>query len=184
MGSEIVGTTQQCTCRGFWSDWHHEGQIGLISTYHFSKKINQVKTKNIIFSLISLLCIGLMVAASTDYAPTSNSFVFIPTAVTRTITNAGKDTITQANLLSSKWTGSIQAWATTASGTRNVKVYIDETNTRAGGNWITVDSIALTSSVATARKVVETYGLLHRFRLSGTGTQSSSVTVQPVYKKY
>lgn len=152
-----------------------------------------MKKQHIGFALFAMLCIVLSFAFSSSNeggfkagsSTTSNSVVFIPTATSDTLTNAENDTITLSSLLSSKWTHCVQLSTTSLSGTRSAKVYIQETNTRAGGDWITVDSTsAVSASVAVVRKTGETYGLRHRYIVDATGTQSTKYTLQAVYKKY
>lgn len=151
-----------------------------------------MKTQNIGFALFAMLCIVLSFAFSSDNPQsfgvtnsTSNSVVFIPTATTDTISGTERDTLTQSSLLSSKWTGRVQLSTTTVSGTNTVKVYVYETNTRAGGNWILVDSTGSASvSALDVAKVTEVYGLRRRYIIAGTGSGNRRYTFQEVYKKY
>jgi len=150
-----------------------------------------MKKQHIGFALFAMLCIVLSFSFTPSSegfkagSTTSNTVVFIPTATSDTLTNAENDTITLSSLLSSKWTHCIQLSTTSLSGTRSAKVYLQETNTRAGGDWITVDSTSATSaSVAAVRKTGETYGLRHRYIIDASGTQSTKYTFQAVYKKY
>ena len=151
-----------------------------------------MKPQNIGFALFAMLCIVLSFAFSSDNPQsfgatntTSNSVVFIPTATTDTISGTERDTLTQSSLLSSKWTGRVQLSTTTVSGTNTVKVYVYETNTRAGSNWILVDSTGSASvSTLDVAKVTEVYGLRRRYIIAGTGSGNRRYTFQEVYKKY
>jgi hypothetical protein len=102
---------------------------------------------------------------------------------TGAILNTEKDTIALPNFLSN-YQLQVAATRASVSGTHNVKIYLDESNFLTGtANWRLIDSSSTTTATLTHLRQGVTYGLRHRIRCSGTGTQSSTYVVGVIAKK-
>jgi hypothetical protein len=113
----------------------------------------------------------------------TGSNTYLKTFTGGAIVNAEKDTLALPNFLSN-YQLQIQATRTAGTGTHNVKVYLDESCYTAGtANWRVIDSTTTTTATLGFIRQAVTYGLRHRIRMSGTGTQSSTYTVAVVGKK-
>lgn len=105
-----------------------------------------------------------------------------------TLTNALKDTLTIPIALVSAYSYSVHLTLISLSGTRAMKVYLDESNTLATGtaDWIAVDSITPTAPINQyLMKGQNVWGRRQRLRVSGnTGaTQSQAYTITAAYKR-
>lgn len=112
----------------------------------------------------------------------TGSNVYLKT-FTGAIVNAEKDTLSLPNFLSN-YQLAIQTTRTAGTGTHSVKLYLDESIYSTGTtNWRTIDSTSTTTATQAFLRQSVTYGLRHRIRMSGAGTQSSTYTVAVVGKK-
>lgn len=99
------------------------------------------------------------------------------------ILNAEKDTLALPNFLSN-FQVSIATTRTQVSGTHNVKLILDESSYLSGtANWRAIDSTSTTTATMGFVRQPSTYGVRHRIRMVGTGTQSATYTVAVVAKK-
>lgn len=101
-----------------------------------------------------------------------------------TITNAENDTITLSSRLFSKWSYNWTLDVTNLSGTTNVIVKVEESNSYSGDDWYPVG----TPDTATGTELLRTYGdavygRRQRVIIDGTGTQSSTYTATGTYKR-
>lgn len=116
------------------------------------------------------------------YAPPSTYYRYAFTA--DTITNTEIDTLTLPEKIYSSYTFCYSVVRTNLSGTTNVKVFLDESNLTTGNtDWITIDSTASTGATPDRIKVPIVYGVRHRLRVVGAGTQSSIFAIQATGKK-
>ena len=115
-----------------------------------------------------------------------------------TITNAEKDTlfigkrdnstwntVTSPTQFLSLYTYDISILRASLSGTHNVKVYLDKSNTRYGTStdWFTLDSTSATTATLAMLRSTDATGARYRLRINGTGTQSSTFTIWSIWKK-
>jgi copper chaperone CopZ len=103
-----------------------------------------------------------------------------------TITNTESNTLTVPFALVSAWQYDVRTILTNVSGTRSVKINLDESGSAAGSDWLSIDSVTVTgTSIAPARFTgTTTYGRRHRIRLAGTtGTMVVKYTTIANYKR-
>lgn len=103
-----------------------------------------------------------------------------------TITNTESNTRTVPFALVSAWQYDVRTILTNVSGTRSVKINLDESGSASGSDWLSIDSVTVTgTSIAPARFTNSTtYGRRHRIRLSGTtGTMVVKYKVIANYKR-
>jgi len=103
-----------------------------------------------------------------------------------TITNTESNTLTVPFALVSAWQYDVRTILTNVSGTRSVKINLDESGSAAGSDWLSIDSVTVTgTSTGPTRLAGGTlYGRRHRIRLTGTtGTMVVKYTVIANYKK-
>ncbi len=86
--------------------------------------------------------------------------------------------------LISLYTLDVSVVRTSISGTPNVKVYLEKsaTTTPTATGWLTIDSTTTTSGVGQI-SISEMRGEIYRFRVKGTGTQSTSYKMDCLLKK-
>ncbi len=89
-----------------------------------------------------------------------------------TITNTEIDTVSVPASFLSNYQFQIQAVTAQISGTRNLKIYLDESNLTSGTtDWRLIDSTSTTSTNVVAIRQAQSYGLRYRVRVKGvTGT--------------
>ena len=115
-----------------------------------------------------------------------------------TITNAAKDTLFIGNRASSAtntvttptnflslYTYDISVVRANLSGTTNLKVYLDKSDTRSGTStdWFLIDSVSTTNATIGMIRGTDATGARYRLRISGTGTQSSTYQIWSIWKK-
>lgn len=103
-----------------------------------------------------------------------------------TITNTESNTLTVPFALVSRYQYDIRTILTNVSGTRSIKINLDESGSATGSDWLSIDSVTVTgSSIAPARFVgTAQYGRRHRIRLAGTtGTMVVKYTTIANYKR-
>lgn len=108
---------------------------------------------------------------------------FYQKSFTGAIANAEKDTLALPNFLSN-YQLSIATTRASVSGTHNVKMYLDESSFLTGtANWRVIDSTSTTTATLATIRQGTTYGVRHRIRMSGTGSQSSTYAISVIGKK-
>ena len=113
-----------------------------------------------------------------------------------TITNTEKDMIPLGkpnvnNIVAnpvnfmSLYTYDISIVRASLSGTHNVKVYLDKSNTSSGTStdWFTIDSTSTTTATTAMLRSTDATGAKYRLRINGTGTQSSTYQIWTLWKK-
>lgn len=148
------------------------------------------------FSILALLSIGGFLTAF-DSPNGVGSYASFDYRLD-TITNAEADTFligrrdnTTWNTVSnptnflSLYTYDISVVRASLSGTHNVKVYLDKSDTRSGTStdWFTIDSTSTTSATNTMLRSTDATGARYRLRIKGTGTQSSTFQIWSIWKK-
>lgn len=154
---------------------------------------NKLFLAGVLLALSILTTAGLMsfkgsadetAAAEFEFAPNDNAYK----AFTKdTLSNALKDTLSVPYTFASCYTYSVHFTLATVSGTRAMKIYLDEANPLSGvTGWVAVDSITPTATVNEyVMRGPEVYGRKHRLRVSGnTGaTQAVSYVATALYKR-
>ena len=104
-----------------------------------------------------------------------------------TITNTEIDTLYPGFILTSPWQYSVHVTLAAVSGTRAMKIYLDESNAKTGNtDWIAVDSLTPTTPINTyLMKGANVWGRRQRIRVKGNAgsTQVVKYAVQAVYKR-
>lgn len=117
-----------------------------------------------------------------------NERLAIGQTYTKNVTNGAiagteADTIALANLISN-YQLSVETQKANVSGTTNIAVYLDASNSTTGtDNWIAIDTLPGTSTGLAKDTYDRAYYLRYRLRLKGTGTQSSTYKVWVMAKK-
>lgn len=143
--------------------------------------------KNWLFIAIGLLALAFTVMAFAPSGPDSDNkygiteyYVYAPSQ--DTITNTEADTLTiPANLLS-LWSASFSVNLTQLSGTADVAVVIQKSNTSSGSDWKTLDTFTGTSGLL-HEEYSELLGRRYRLILTGSGTQSTTYDIDAILKK-
>lgn len=101
-----------------------------------------------------------------------------------TITNTEIDTVSVPASFLSDYRFQIQAVTAQISGTRNLKIYLDESNLTSGTtDWRLIDSTSTTTTNVVAIRQAQSYGLRYRVRVKGvTGTMSVRYAMNIVAK--
>lgn len=83
------------------------------------------------------------------------------------------------------WQYDVRTILTNVSGTRSVKINLDESGSASGSDWLSIDSVTVTgTSIAAPFTNSTTYGRRHCIRLSGTtGTMVVKYKVIANYKR-
>ena len=104
-----------------------------------------------------------------------------------TLTNTANDTLSLPFTFASRFTYSVHVTLATISGTRALKVYLDEANALSGSTgWVAVDSITSATAIHEYKMDgSEVYGRKHRIRVDGNAgaTQSVSYRITANYKR-
>lgn len=105
-----------------------------------------------------------------------------------TFANATTETQNVPFSFASRYTGSIHVTLTTLSGTRAMKIFLDETNDLTGATgWAAIDSVAPSAAVGNEYVIQrpEVYGRKQRIRVKGTAgaTQSVAYKTTVAYKR-
>jgi hypothetical protein len=138
----------------------------------------------------AFVLVGLVLATlAFSFAPpgtTSSSKTMIRTYAADTITNAENDTLSVAEPINSLYTYNAHFTLNNLSGTRSIKVYLQQSNVTSGtADWVSIDSITASgSTVATyIADGTDFLGRRCRFIVDGTGTQSTRYTLSYCFKK-
>lgn len=143
-------------------------------------------TKNILLftGLLALLAIVGMSfgpsAPAAQYDAPSEYYTYAPSQ--DTITNTEADTLTLPVALLSTWSASYSVNLTQLSGTANVAVVLQKSNTANGTDWKTLDTFTGTSGLL-HEEYSELLGRRYRLILTGTGTQSTTYDIDAILKK-
>ncbi len=139
------------------------------------------------FGAAAVVLLSLFVAvAFTKSDPQGVSDDFATKTWNDTITNTESNTLTVPFSLVSAYQFDIRTILTNVSGTRSIKINLDESGSASGSDWLSIDSVTVTgSSIAPARFTGATmYGRRHRIRLAGTtGTMVVKYTTIANYKR-
>jgi len=100
-----------------------------------------------------------------------------------TITDTGADTIAISPNLFSFWKYNYVVKGTQLTGTINIKATVQERNAPGSDIWYDVDTLTLNTNGGIIKLDGDVYGVGHRVLLTGSGTQSSSYTLQATLKK-
>lgn len=105
-----------------------------------------------------------------------------------TFANATTETQNVPFSFASRYTGSIHVTLTTISGTRAMKIFLDETNDLTGATgWTAIDSVAPSAAVGNEYVIQrpEVYGRKQRIRVKGNAgaTQSIAYKTTVAYKR-
>jgi hypothetical protein len=145
-----------------------------------------MKNKLLYAAMIGLLCL-LVGQSLTTFVPKNTGKFAESGVLTDTITSTEKDSLYPGFTLTSNWQYSVHVTLTTLSGTRAMKIYLDESNVKAGNtDWVAVDSITPTATINQyVMDGAQVYGRRQRIRVSGnTGsTQSVKYDVSAIYKR-
>jgi len=125
-----------------------------------------------------------------EYATENGSFSVSDGYYTKTwndtITNTESNTLSVPASLVSPYQYGVTTVLTNISGTRSIKINLDESASATGTDWLSIDSVTVTgTSTGPTRLAGGTlYGRRHRIRLTGTtGTMAVKYTVIANYKK-
>ena len=101
-----------------------------------------------------------------------------------TITNAANDTLTLPVTLYSPFEGVFQIVRTSISGTANVALKVEQSNTLTGNtDWVSVSTGSGTGATTEALQLTSMNGLRYRVIIDGTGTQSTSYRCHVTLKR-
>lgn len=101
-----------------------------------------------------------------------------------TLTNAANDTLTLPVTLLSPFEGVFQIVRTSISGTANVALKVEQSNTLTGNtDWVSVSTGSGTGATTEALQLTSMNGLRYRVILDGTGTQSTSYRCHVTLKR-
>lgn len=121
-----------------------------------------------------------------EFAPPDNAYKAYPAD---TLSNALKDTLVLPYTFASRYTYSVHFTLAAISGTRAMKIYLDESNTlstlSSSTGWVAVDSLTPTAAVNEyVMRGPQVYGRKLRLRVSGnTGaTQAVRYTATALFK--
>ena len=144
---------------------------------------NKINFNLYLMGFIALfLVIGLFSAFKGEGSGSTGQY-YRPTIAVDTLTNAETITVSIPQNLLSEYTYCYQLVRTNISGTTNILAVIDESsNTSGSADWKAIDTISGTSGIGRATGD-EVYGVRHRVRLVGTGTQSTQFTLVPTFKR-
>lgn len=136
-------------------------------------------------ALLTLAVIGMAFAPSEkadgEYYASSQYYAYTPDQ--DTITNTESDTLLlPVNFLSS-WTYSYSVVLANLSGTTNVAVALQRSNSLSSDtDWKTAATFTGTSGIL-QEVATDVPGVRHRLILTGSGTQSSTYNIYGIYKK-
>lgn len=137
--------------------------------------------------ILAIAFIGLIAWTGNAESPDDYSAPFNPMYTetsSDTITNAENDTITLSSRLFSKWTYNWTLNVTNLSGTTNVIVKVEESNSYSGNDWYPVGTPDTASGTELLRVYGDVvYGRRQRIIIDGTGTHSSTYTATGTYKR-
>lgn len=133
-----------------------------------------------LFATIGLASAGFNTSGAAAPAPSSYyRYAFD----TDTLTNAETITLSLPVNVLSRYTYDYTIVRTNISGTTNIMPILDESNLTSGSSdWVAIDTLSGTSGIGRATGD-ECYGVRHRLRLVGSGTQSTKFNVQVTLKK-
>jgi len=118
-----------------------------------------------------------------DQTPAGSGAIYWPQPE-RTITNAGKDTLTLPYILASPYQYCFQIAMSNTSGTRNVKFYLEQTAATGSTRYMKVDSAITTGSVPSyMMRGTNVYGNKFRVLAIGAGTQVTKYRIDGLLKK-
>lgn len=134
-----------------------------------------------------VLIIGMSAIPNWSPLPSAGSNMSYSGTMIDTISNTEIDTISPGFLLTSPWQYSIHLRLTHISGTRAMKIYLQESNVVSGNtDWFSTDSITPTTAVNTYMlKGTNVWGRRQRLYIRGnTGaTQVERYSVDMLYKR-
>jgi len=156
------------------------------------------------YGCLFALCVVLSGLSLQSFGGKEDHFGVGESAITNyrldTIVGAAKDTIgvvtresrTASNLrtaytnFASLYTYDVSVTRVNISGTTNVRVFLDKSVVRASEtptDWVTIDSTTTTGATTGMLRSLDATGYRYRFRVSGTGTQSTAYRISGIWKK-
>lgn len=142
--------------------------------------------KYLFFAIATLLAVATGSSfLGTEHIGLDARDAYIYPAVTDTLTNTEKDTITLPAKFKTNYILMASCPTTKLSGTQTVKMYLDEINTLTGTTgWRVIDSVTTADGTTVAIRQSNLYGLRYRLRMSSTATgvvrYTVNVTAKPI----